>query len=142
MRSNTRARRQVDIRVGATATDLADLGADNGTRRRDDERPGTASRAFASGCAECRRQPRGAQPGGWPDDRDRATSAGLGVVRVALDAAYAGGMADLRVVVADDSVLLREGLVRVLGESGCHGRRVLPRRRPTPRTPSRSMRPT
>jgi DNA-binding NarL/FixJ family response regulator len=27
-------------------------------------------------------------------------------------------MADLRVVVADDSVLLREGLVRVLGESG------------------------
>jgi DNA-binding NarL/FixJ family response regulator len=31
---------------------------------------------------------------------------------------YAGGMADLRVVVADDSVLLREGLVRVLVESG------------------------
>jgi len=31
---------------------------------------------------------------------------------------YAGGMAGLRVVVADDSVLLREGLVRVLDESG------------------------
>jgi DNA-binding NarL/FixJ family response regulator len=31
---------------------------------------------------------------------------------------YSGGMTDLRVVVADDSVLLREGLVRVLGESG------------------------
>lgn len=31
---------------------------------------------------------------------------------------YAGVMAGLRVVVADDSVLLREGLVRVLGESG------------------------
>ena len=31
---------------------------------------------------------------------------------------YSGGMAGLRVVVADDSVLLREGLVRVLGESG------------------------
>ncbi len=31
---------------------------------------------------------------------------------------YSGRMADLRVVVADDSVLLREGLVRVLGESG------------------------
>lgn len=31
---------------------------------------------------------------------------------------YAGDMAGLRVVVADDSVLLREGLVRVLVESG------------------------
>ena len=31
---------------------------------------------------------------------------------------YSGVMAELRVVVADDSVLLREGLVRVLGESG------------------------
>jgi DNA-binding NarL/FixJ family response regulator len=31
---------------------------------------------------------------------------------------YSGGMGDIRVVVADDSVLLREGLVRVLVESG------------------------
>lgn len=31
---------------------------------------------------------------------------------------YAGSMSSLRVVVADDSVLLREGLVRVLEESG------------------------
>jgi DNA-binding NarL/FixJ family response regulator len=34
------------------------------------------------------------------------------------DAPYPGRMSELRVVVADDSVLLREGLVRVLGESG------------------------